>query len=98
MFGLNRLWIYGGAGLIGLALVSALVFFIRADAAKTEQIVQMREQLSDAYARVAFVERQWAESSAREGVTQAEAARICAAEGSSAFDRGVAFGRASCGL
>ena len=98
MFGLNRLWIIGGAGLIGLALVAALVFFIRADAAKAKEIDQLKDDLSTAEARVEFVERQWRESAEREGVTQAEAARTCAAEGSSAFDRGVAFGRASCGL
>lgn len=98
MFGLSRPFDIGVAIIVLLALIAALVMFIRSDAAKAAQIEHLNDELATANARILFVERQWAESSQREGVTHAEAARICAAEGSSAFDRGVAFGRASCGL
>lgn len=95
---MTRLYLMLGTGAAGLALIAALFFLISANADKASRIKALNDQLATAEARVEFVERQWAESAQREGVTQAEAARICAAEGSSAFDRGVAFGRASCGL
>lgn len=85
------------ASILLLALTGGLAFTIRSLVHERETSAVLRVELKRASASLeqasAVIER----FAKAEGVTAAEAARICGAEGSSAFDRGVAFGAAVCG-
>ena len=86
-------WRIGGAAAI-LAMVLFLVFEIRTVGAKNEEIKNLRLSIQARDTALADADKRIKALANTQGVTAAQAARICAAEGSSAFDRGRAFGRA----
>lgn len=86
-------WRLGGAAAI-LAMAIFLIIEIRTIGAKNEEIKGLRLSIQARDKTLADANRRIKDLANTQGVTAAQAARICAAEGSSAFDRGRAFGRA----
>ena len=63
---------------------------------QTERIGAIRAERDAAELKVKGMEKALSEVQGMDRASAAAAARACAAEGGSAFDRGIAFGRALC--
>lgn len=84
----------GGAAI--LALVVALGMAIKINGARGAEIRDLKADLAAASAALKQASRDIERFSQKEGAVAAEAARLCAAEGNTAFMRGVEVGTAIC--
>jgi hypothetical protein len=89
-----QFWAIGGVG--ALILVVTLAVCLRVIGAQAADLREKDRQLLAASRALKQASTDIERFAKDAGVTAAEAARICAVEGSSAFDRGVAFGAAVC--
>lgn len=83
-------------GVAVAALVIALGMAIKANGAKSEEIRGLKGDLKTASASLKQASKDIARFSVKESTVAAEAARLCAAEGNTAFMRGVEVGTAIC--
>lgn len=86
--------IIGGFVLVGLVI--ALGMAVKSNGAKSEEIRGLKGDLKTAAASLKQASRDIERFSQKEGAVAAEAARLCAAEGNTAFMRGVEVGTAIC--
>lgn len=92
----NRFYVMIGGAVVGLVAMVFIVLLIRSNGEKTQEIRNLKGELATAAAALEQASEDIKRFAANEGVTLAEAAKVCAAEGSTAFDRGVQVGTAIC--
>ncbi len=84
------------AGIVAVGLVIALGMAIKVNGQKTQEIRGLKADLAAACQAPKQAARDIERFSQKESAIAAEAARLCAAEGDSAFGRGLEMGMALC--
>ena len=93
---MNRLLAELIGGAVILALAIALGMAIKANGARGAEIRNLKADLVAASKALTQASKDIERFSQKEGAVAAEAARLCAAEGNTAFMRGVEVGNAIC--
>lgn len=93
---INLLWLRLAAGGAVIALVAGLALALEANGAKAREIRDLKADLAAASQALTQAAKDIERFSQKESAIAAEAARLCAAEGDTAFGRGVEVGVAIC--
>ena len=93
---MNTLYFRLIGGVVVIALVIALGMAIKVNGAKGAEIRELKSDLLAASRALTQASKDIERFSQKESAVAAEAARLCAAEGNTAFMRGVEVGNAIC--
>lgn len=93
---MNALYLRVMAGIVAVGLVIALGMAIKINGQKTQEIRRLKADLAAASQALKQASKDIERFSQKESAIAAEAARLCAAEGDSAFGRGIEVGISIC--